>query len=347
MRIDPDLLRQTLLAEGEKSHWLQTDAIPTMQQMLMAERKSVRLLLVEFLSHIDRKEATVALAQRAIFDLNTEVREAAIKALKDRPAEDYQKILVDGLSYPWAPVADHASEALIALDMKAAVPQLIAQLDMGDPRLITTINEQGKPLVMVRELVRVNHFKNCLLCHAPSFQTADLVRGAIPDPTQPLPAASTPEYYSNNTRPAVRADITYLRQDFSVFQPVEKPGVWPTYQRFDYLVRLRPMNPADLAAKPGPSEQYQATLYTLQKLTGKNPGPAPEDWKRLLIQMQTPPNKSQVHLLPRNHRAGDPLNISAVPGRPLRVPARFTTLLALAACNQTEQGIWRRSYLGF
>lgn len=351
-RIDPDLLRQTLLAEDEKAHWLQTEAIPTMQQMLMAERKSVRLLLVEFLSRIDRREATVALAQRAIYDLNVEVREAAIKALRDRPREEYQKILVDGLIYPWAPVADHSSRALIALDLKEAVPQMIAQLDLGDPRLITTISN-GKPVVMIRELVRVNHFKNCLLCHAPSFQTTDLVRGTIPDPTQPLPATSTLEYYSNITRPAVRADVTYLRQDFSVFQPVEKPGVWPIFQRFDYLVRLRPLRPTDPAAKPGSSEQYQATLFTLQKLTGKNPGPAPEDWKRLLIQMQAASRGVQASFLPLNQRAGAGRgHFSCSACRPLRGLTPFTAAAALITFSPAEQAYsvsrsGPRPYLGF
>ena len=43
-------------------------------------------------------------------------------------------------------------------------------------------------LSFVQELVRVNHLANCLLCHAPSFQRGDLVRGAVPTPGLPLPA---------------------------------------------------------------------------------------------------------------------------------------------------------------
>jgi hypothetical protein len=39
--------------------------------------------------------------------------------------------------------------------------------------------------------VRINHLGNCLLCHSPSTSRADLVRGAVPTPGQPLPAPAT------------------------------------------------------------------------------------------------------------------------------------------------------------
>src|SRR5262249_58727615 len=90
---------------------------------------------------------------------------------------------------------------------------------------------------MVAEMVRVNHLSNCLMCHAPSKATTDLVRGRIPDPSKPLPPLS--QYYEDNNGIFVRADVTYLKQDFSVIQPVERPGQWPQMQRFDYIVRAR------------------------------------------------------------------------------------------------------------
>jgi hypothetical protein len=37
----------------------------------------------------------------------------------------------------------------------------------------------------------------------------------------------------------VRADVTYLKQDFSARQPVANHGAWPEVQRFDFLVRVR------------------------------------------------------------------------------------------------------------
>jgi HEAT repeat protein len=68
-----------------------------------------------------------------LFDLSWEIREEAIKALKDRKRQDYQQVLLDGLRYPWAPVAAHAAEALAALDHRDSVFRLAAMLDEPDP----------------------------------------------------------------------------------------------------------------------------------------------------------------------------------------------------------------------
>ena len=99
----------------------------------MAENKPIRRLLVEVLSLISGREAGAALAQRAMFDLSAEVRQAAVQALKDRPFEEFRPILLHGLRYPWAPVNDHAAEALVALNSKEVVPDLINLLDQPDP----------------------------------------------------------------------------------------------------------------------------------------------------------------------------------------------------------------------
>src|SRR5262249_8277546 len=136
---------------------------------------------------------------------------------------------------------------------------------------------------------RINHHKNCMLCHAPgsldneagSFQppvskdiedkkqptkvvkevtTPDgkqqviemvdvLVRtevglqpAQVPVPGQPLPTPS--QGYGFNPHPdlLVRIDVTYLRQDFSMLQPVLDANHWPGMQRFDFLVRTRKMS---------------------------------------------------------------------------------------------------------
>jgi hypothetical protein len=87
----------------------------------------------------------------------------------------------------------------------------------------------------------------------------------------------------------VRADINFLRQDFSVVQPVPKHGrLWPADQRFDYLIRLRPLNAKELLSWQDkvkdfrPTEpQRESLLFALRELTGENPGPSAEDWKRL------------------------------------------------------------------
>ena len=58
----------------------------------------------------------------------------------------------------------------------------------------------AKVLELVREIVRVNHLGNCILCHAPSTDRADLVRGAVPTPGQALPApVTTPQYYERGS----------------------------------------------------------------------------------------------------------------------------------------------------
>ena len=96
---------------------------------------------------------------------------------------------------------------------------------------------------MENEVVRVNHLRNCLLCHAPSFGNAQgQPRGLIPVPGLPVPSGT--EYYSLGARTPrevdwVRADVTYLKQDFSARQPVANHGAWPEVQRFDFLVRVR------------------------------------------------------------------------------------------------------------
>ena len=69
--------------------------------------------------------------------------------------------------------------------------------------------------------------------------TTDLVRGRIAAPGEALPPSV--QYYQRQDGIFVRADITYLKQDFSVIQPVDNSGAWPSMQRFDYLVRNRPL----------------------------------------------------------------------------------------------------------
>src|SRR5581483_12095043 len=134
------------------------------------------------------------------------------------------------------------------------------------------------------EVVQVNHLRNCVLCHSPSTANSDLVRGTIPSPDQPLPTGI--EYYQSPVRLFVRADITYLKQDFSVMQPVPNPDPWPAHQRFDYLVRERVLGAYEqkclLNIKFPPSAQRQAMLFALRELSGRDLGTKPEDWKVLL-----------------------------------------------------------------
>ncbi len=134
------------------------------------------------------------------------------------------------------------------------------------------------------EVVRVNHLRNCYLCHAPSTSDRDLVRGVVPIPGERLPRM----YYHDAGGSFVRADVTYLKQDFSVVQEVAKAEPWPKLQRFDYLVRTREATLAEIALANAPEAieerdqgypQRGAVLNALQGLieaaASRNAGTAP------------------------------------------------------------------------
>jgi hypothetical protein len=94
----------------------------------------------------------------------------------------------------------------------------------------------------------------------------------------------------------VRADITYLRQDFSVTERVAKPDKWPEWQRFDYLVRTRELTADEVAAhrkKPRKSPfasypQRYAVRFALRELTGLDAGEESADWQDILCAMEEP-----------------------------------------------------------
>jgi sugar lactone lactonase YvrE len=285
-RPDPRRLHQALNGDGDKfNKWLKPEAVPALQQLLMAENEFVREVLVEQLARIDGKTAGVALAQRALFDLHPTVRRLSIEALAKRPAEEYRQVLLDGFNYPWPAVADHAAEAVVALELRDIVPALVSLLDRGDPG--EPYQKPGKDGLFVKEVVRVNHLRNCVLCHAASLDANDKVRGRVPRTDQPLPPAFSREYYASNTGTFVRADVTYLQQDFSVPLTVKSPGQWPGAQRFDFLVRERPARLGEgthKAGEPRPASEYKrAVFFALRELTGHDPGPTVEDWKRLFL----------------------------------------------------------------
>jgi len=270
-RLDAERLRQHLLGTQDDSRnpWLQAQAVPTLVQMLQPENQPVRQLLVDLLARNPDPSATRALTMRALFDVSAPVREAAVRALRDRAAQDARPLLLDGLRYPWPAVADNAAETLVALGDREAIPMLRDLLD--EPSPTAPVHVAGRPS-MVREMVRINHLGNCLLCHAPSFARTDLVRGAVPARGQPLPAAPTSAEYYDRGGVFVRADVTYLKQDFSVMQPLANPGPWPRHQRYDYVIRLRRATKLELAiASKSPSASYSqrdAVLFALRELTG-------------------------------------------------------------------------------
>src|SRR5262245_65228345 len=92
-------------------------------------------------------------------------------------------------------------------------------------------------------MVRINHLQNCLLCHPPSFDTSDKVRAGVPSPDgtggQAPSSRGTGGYSVGSRGIFVRADVTYLKQDFSVMLPVLKPDLRQVVERFDFFVRER------------------------------------------------------------------------------------------------------------
>lgn len=268
-----DMIRRTFL-KPKKDGWRQAKAVPTLVQLLQGEEKGLRLLLVETLAQIDAPAARTALAQRALFDLSEEVREAAVTALQGRSPEDIRPILVAGLRYPWAPVADHAAEALAALGDQKAIPRLEELLQEPPPNIVLG-GTDNPTLQGVRELVQINHLSNCFLCHAPATASTNVVLGQVPVPGLPLPQRPCYGSASRFTQLAgnfVRADVTYLKQDFSVPQPVANPGLWPREQRHDYVVRTRKPTAQErqtLIVNPASYPQKEAVLFALRELKGE------------------------------------------------------------------------------
>jgi hypothetical protein len=161
-----------------------------------------------------------------------------------------------------------------------------------DPRAPRSKVVDGAEVHSVRELVKVNHHRNCLLCHAPAIPSkvpAEVLTAPVPLPTEPLKAAR--DSY-NGTAPSspdilVRIDTTYLRQDFSMLMKVPDALPWPEMQRFDFLVRSREVTAAQAAerlaqlAKHEPPNQ-QAALSALRSLTNHDAGTSAEAWRRWL-----------------------------------------------------------------
>lgn len=257
-----------------------TGAVPTLTQMLQVENEAKRLLLVRELTRIPSADATTQLAVRAIVDLSPAVRRAALAELERRPSQQYSPVLLRGLRYPWPPVADHAAVAFRTLRPREPVGPLVDLLDLPSPS--TPILDPRTNQHTVRELVRLNHLRNCLLCHPPSANKEDgFVRGLVPTPGEPLPVA----YYEASGSHFVRADISFLRQDFSVNLPDEDAGPWPRQQRYDFVTRLRTLSPGEVPARtesPGDYPQRGAVLYALRGLTGEDGGDSSTAWRKLL-----------------------------------------------------------------
>jgi hypothetical protein len=285
-------------ADHQSIHIDDRICVDVLEQILATEAHSVHVGLVEWLARCtttDRglQRSTVALARLAVFAQNEELRRLARAALLKRDTQLADTLLKDALRFPWPTVAQNAAETVVALRRTDLAGELVMMLEVPDPRAPVHHNVSGKKVPVVRELVRVNHLRNCLLCHPPgssSNQTNDKSgpTGEIPIPGKPLPS----DGYGTSPSPdlLVRADITYLRPDFSVNLTVAQAEPWPAAQRFDFMVRSRVLTPQEVAdyeaqakGKNGSAVYWQIALGALRRLTGRDDiGPSPQAWRNAL-----------------------------------------------------------------
>jgi hypothetical protein len=282
-------------APGADEKCFDTSLVAALTQILMRESGHFQLGLAKRLATMGHVDATKALANLAIFSSDEDARDAAIEGLKQRPKKEYTDILLQGFRYPLPMVSQRAAEALVNLQRKDLLANIVEMLDSPDPRLPVTEIRDGKEVTFVRELVRVNHHRNCLLCHAPgnTDNTPEgVLKVAVPLPGEPLPE---PGAYQSVPPPSpdvvVRLDMTYLRQDFSLMMPVGDAHPWPEMQRFDFLVRTRVLSDNEVAAHvkekqaraPGQvSENHKAVAAALNRLTGKTAAPTEVAWAQVL-----------------------------------------------------------------
>jgi HEAT repeat protein len=292
--VKPGVLREKMsqeIAPGRRPPWLRPEAVPALRQILMGEDKPLRWLLVELLAENPSPAASAALAQRAVFELSPDLRQRAVQALQGRPRQDFRHVLLYGLRYPWAPAADYAAEALAALGDRDAVPSLVTYLKKPDPQLPFHTSQDHS---LVREIVRINHQANCLMCHSPAVSGwKDPVAGKVPGVflTGTIEGGSRGYHTSEFPKLAVspllvRADIVFLRQDFSVPLSSGPTSAGPAAdQRFDFLIRTRRVKSQEVSefktATTSTYPQREAVLWALRELTGKDAGSKTEDWAKL------------------------------------------------------------------
>jgi hypothetical protein len=281
---------QAYAAEGPKP----IAGLPAAMQILAVQDPAFRTAIVRTLERVPVGEnAKVdALVRLVLFDPDADVRAAAIRVLGPEPVEKYGPKLIDGFRHPWHVVAERTAEAIYHLRQDELLPMVADFLDEPDPAAPFEREAAGKKEFVVREMAKINHHRNCLLCHAPAVeddprQNSGLI-AKVPAPDEKLPPAISREYYHPSIDgPAIIATETYLRQDFSVMLTVGNPGIWPSRQRFDFLVRTRTAAPDEAAAarraSPAPdgarSANHRVALGVLRRMTSTDAGTKSADWR--------------------------------------------------------------------
>lgn len=265
--------------------------VAALMQMITPRHEAYKTGMVRYLTTIKQPDATASLVKLAIYPPEANVRTAAIDALKSRPYSDYSNAVMAGFRYPLPVISKRAADVLVQTKNTSVLDDLVTVLTEPDPRAPRTRNVDGQHVSVVREMVRINHHHNCLMCHAPS-NTPDVPQGVLTAPVA-LPSDALPSAvhgYGSGLSPDifVRTDMTYLRQDFSVMMNVENAKPWPEMQRFDFFVRTRDVTPAQAAeatkllATQTPSN-HAAAQYALRELTGQTPtNPSPSSWRKII-----------------------------------------------------------------
>lgn len=225
-----------------------------LRQVYEVQPENGRLALARILARAKSDRAARELVRLAVFDLSERVREEAVLQLATQDRGAVRAELLAAFRHPWAPAAINAAKAIDRLGDWRMIPALEKLLDQPDP--CEPFEEKGT--WYVRELVRVNHLKNCLLCHPAAGTTRPVVGGPVPLRDKEVPVV----YYASRdkTIPLVDASTVYLRQDFSVLHQVKDAKPWPEVQRFDYFVRTRPLG-ADEIPKKGEKAQRETGTY--------------------------------------------------------------------------------------
>src|SRR5262249_1263959 len=111
----------------------------------------------------------------------------------------------------------------------------------------------------------------------------EVVFGGVPVVGEPFPGKSYGQFLTDLI---VRADVTYLRQDFSRLGHVADAPPRPEMPRLDYPGRSRGLGAGELPAYPqafadraGVSPYRQAALEALRRLTGKDAGTTAGRWR--------------------------------------------------------------------
>jgi HEAT repeat protein len=300
----PDSIQTRKAGKAEPSERSSELALSGLVEVLSTQPAKFRIAFVRSLQKLPEGDpaAISVLVRFALFDVDRDVRAAAVRALQREPVRIYGPKLLEGFRYPWPIVAERAADALIALDRKELLPNLANLLDEPDPAAPIEVVRNGWKVRAVRELVKLNHHANCLVCHAP-FVGSDLgdqkgLIARLPSSERELPPESSVDekLAVKKAWPLVRADITNLRHDFSALREVDGSAPWPKMQRYDYVVRVRAMLPPSTVRKridpvdeEIPSAHRRAVLYALSRLTSTYVGTLARDWRLLIEQPNAPP----------------------------------------------------------